>query len=268
VTAIALSSPRVRRRLVWAGVAGAVVLAIVLASVLMPSHGASTADNGGAVAARAKAETPAKTHTPASARPYAEPPTVPVPRAAINSLLDRFIPAVIERKNLAAGWNLVTPQARGSRAEWQQGTTPFQTFPARDKTFRGWQVNYSYAGDVGFDIFLAPTDPKHVSMTFRGEAKKIGGSWKIAVFYPQATFQPVGKRAAVWADTDLQPQAVGNAAKTGRLGAAWLLFPAGLLGAALLGGLGFAAFRMTRRRARVREIERRLAATREASLPG
>src|SRR5215212_4021037 len=252
VTATVLSSPRMRRRLGWAGALVAVVTAIAAATLLLPSHSAVVADTPPAVVADAK--------PPQSA---AEPPTVPVPRGEINRLLDAFIPAVIARKDLATGWTLVAPEARGSRADWMRGATPFQEFPARDRVFRGWQVNYSYPGDVGFDVFLAPTNADtQVSMAFRGEAKKIDGAWKIAVFYPQATFQPVKKKAFVWADTDLQPQAVGSAAASGRLGAAWLLVPVSLFGVALVGGIAFALARAARRRGRIREIERELAALR------
>jgi hypothetical protein len=241
-----------RRRLGWTGALLGVVAAIAAASVLLPSRSTTLTSEP---PARPAAENPART--------YAVPRTVPVPRPEINALLDKFIPAVIARKNLAAGWALVAPEARGSRAEWSRGVTPFQQFPARDRTFRGWQVNYSYPGDVGFDVFLAPTNvDEHVSMAFRGEAKKIDGAWKIAVFYPQATFQPVKKKAFVWADTDLQPQAVGTAASAGRLGAVWLLVPVSLFGVALVGGIAFALARAARRRGRVREIERELATLR------
>jgi len=251
VTAIALSSPRLRRRLGWASALVAVAVAIAAAVVFLPSRSADVAAPDPAASAAQPA------------RSYGEPPTVPAPRAEINALLDAFIPAGIARKDLAAGWDLVAPEARGSRAEWLRDVTPFQRFPARDRKFHGWQVNYSYPGDVGFDVFLAPTDPDHhVSMAFRGEAKKIDGEWKIAVFYPQATFQPVKKKAFVWADTDLAPQPVGAAATSGHLGAAWLLLPVSIFGVALVGGLGFALVRAARRRARVREIERDLAALR------
>jgi len=241
-----------RRRLGWTGALLGIAAAVAAAAVLLPSRSATIASDA-----------PPQPATEKSARPYAQPPTVPAPRADLDALLDRFIPAVIARKNLAAGWALVAPEARGSRADWRRGVTPFQEFPARDRSFRGWQVNYSYPGDVGFDVFLAPTNPdEHVAMAFRGEAKKIDGAWKIAVFYPQATFQPVKKKAFVWADTDLQPQAVGSAASSGRLGAAWLLVPVSVFGVALVGGVGFAIVRAARRRGRVREIERELAALR------
>jgi hypothetical protein len=184
---------------------------------------------------------------------------VPAPRAAITTLLDAFIPSVIARKNLAQGWDLVTSDARGSKAEWLTGVTPFQAFAARSDHFDGWTLNYSYPGDVGFDVFVSPKDPHSISMAFRGEAKKVGGKWKIAVFYPQATFQPAGKKQYVWADTDLQPQAVSAAGTEGRLSAAWLLLPFGLAGAALFGGIAFAVVRWSRSRSRVKEIERELA---------
>jgi len=241
-----------RRRLGWTGALLAVLVAIGAAAVLLPSRSATIASTP-----------PVQQAAEKPARASAVPRTVPAPRAEINALLDKFIPAVIARKNLTAGWSLVAPDARGSRADWRRGVTPFQEFPARDRSFRGWQVNYSYPGDVGFDVFLAPTNADtQVSMAFRGEAKKIDGAWKIAVFYPQATFQPVKKKAFVWADTDLQPQAVGSTASTGRLGAAWLLFPVSLFGVALIGGIAFALARAAKRRGRVREIERELAALR------
>lgn len=254
---LVISSPRARRRLAWLGGVLAVVGAIAAASVLLPSRNAAV-ETGDAPAVAA----PARQAQPA--RGYGEPKTVPPPRKELNALLDAFIPAVIARKDLAAGWDLVTADARGRRSEWLRGTTPFQTFAARAEPYHGWTVNYSYPGDIGFDIFLAPKDPRDVSMAFRGEAKKEGGAWKIAVFYPQATFQPAGKRSFVWADTDLQPQAVGGGASGSRLSAAWLLLPAGVVGLLLVGGVALAVVRGLRRRARVKQIERELALLRES----
>jgi hypothetical protein len=248
VTAHVLSSPRARRRAGWITGVSVVVGLIAAASILMPSRSKLVAEDD-APAVRAQAQPAAAT---------GEPPTVPAPRAELTKLLDAFIPAVIARKDLAAGWDLVTADARGKRSEWLRGITPFQEYAARLEHFDGWTLNYSYPGDVGFDVFVAPKDPNDVSMAFRGEAKKVGGTWRIAVFYPQATFQPAGKEQRVWADTDLKPQAVATATR-GRLSAAWLLFPVGIVGAALAAGIAFAVVRWTRRRGRVREIERELA---------
>src|SRR5215218_8267667 len=112
MTAITLSSPRLRRRLGWLLAFAGVIAAIALASVLMPSHSRTTAESAAPVDVPAAAAYAQAAATGQPARPYAEPPTVPVPRRAVNALLDRFIPAVIEREDLAGGWKLVTPEAR------------------------------------------------------------------------------------------------------------------------------------------------------------
>jgi len=251
VTTLALSSPRLRRRILWITGIVAAIVAVVVAIDLLPTHSAAVEQQEPTVAATPTTEQPVQA--------TGEPRTVKPPRQELNALLDAFVPAVIARKNLARGWDLVTPDARGSRRDWMHGNTQFQRYDARIEQYHGWTVNYSYPGDVGFDLFVAPRDPKNISMAFRGEAKKVGGKWRIAVFYPQATFQPAGKKAAVFADTDLQPSATSAAAASGRLSAAWLLLPGGILALALVGGVGFAAVVGIRRRARVKQIERELA---------
>src|SRR5689334_15951140 len=88
-----------------------------------------------------------------------EPKHVKPDRPAIDRLLDEFIPAVVEQKDLKRGWQLVAGVARTtSYRAWLKGNTSVQTFPAKGTTFHGWIVNYSYPGDVGFDILLQPRD--------------------------------------------------------------------------------------------------------------
>jgi hypothetical protein len=251
VSTLTLSSPRQRRRLLWATGIVAAIVAVVVAIDLLPTHSAAIEQQEPTVAAAPTTQQPVQA--------TGEPRTVKPPRKELNALLDAFVPAVIAGKNLAKGWELVTPDARGSRRDWMRGDTQFQRFDARIEQYHGWTVNYSYPGDVGFDLFVAPRDPKNISMAFRGEAKKVGGKWRVAVFYPQATFQPAGKRAAVFADTDLQPQGTSAAAASGRLSAAWLLLPGAVIVVAIVGALGFALVVGVRRRARVKAIERDLA---------
>src|SRR6478672_8907431 len=90
----------------------------------------------------------------------AEPKTVKPDRPAIDRLLDEFIPAAV------------------SHAEWMKGNTSVQKYPAKGTKFRGWTVNYSYPGDVGFDILLQPTTPSLGAWSFRAEARRIHGQWK------------------------------------------------------------------------------------------
>jgi hypothetical protein len=230
------------------------VVALVVAIKLLPTRSAAIEESTTAATPAAVAR---QEQQPVQST--GEPRTVKPPRTELNALLDAFVPAVIAGRDLTKGWDLVTPDNHGSRADWMRGETPFQRYGARIEQYHGWTVNYSYPGDVGFDLFVAPQDPKNISMAFRGEAKKVGGKWKIAVFYPQATFQPAGKRAAVFADTDLQPQAASGAAASGRLSATWLLLPGGILALALVAGISFGLVRGLRRRARVKQIERELA---------
>ena len=182
-------------------------------------------------------------------------------RAAINRLLDRFVPEVVAQKNLKDGWSLVAGYARTvSHAQWLRGNTSVQQYPAKGKTFHGWLVNYAYPGDVGFDLLLQPTTRTVGAWSFRAEAQRIHGSWKITTWYPVATFAPPGKTQTVLGPNDLgasnaSSQGVGSS----RL-SAWVLFSPLLgLGVILFCVFAVVGFRWAKRRSRVREIQRALA---------
>jgi hypothetical protein len=196
----------------------------------------------------------------------ADPPTVKPDRAGIDRLLDEFIPAAVAQKDLQRGWDLSAGPARTvSHAEWMKGNTSVQKYPAKGTTFHGWTINYSYPGDIGFDILLQPTTRSLGAWSFRAEAQKIHGSWKITTWYPVATFAPPGRTQTVLGPNDLgaaSSSVSDSATGQGRLGPWVLALPVAALGAIALGAAGFAALRGLRRRARVRELERRLAASR------
>jgi hypothetical protein len=186
-------------------------------------------------------------------------------RPAINRLLDEFVPAVVEQKDLKKGWNLVAGASRVvSHKQWLEGNTSVQTYPAKGATFHGWLVNYSYPGDVGFDILLQPRSEKMGAWSFRAEAQKIGGSWKITTWYPVAEYAPAGKAGRVNGPNDLGPSNGAAAASTtgARLGAWVLAVPAAAVVAIGLGVFGFFAVRWRRQRRRVRELEQLLASDR------
>jgi len=195
----------------------------------------------------------------------ADPPTVKPDRAAIDRLLDEFVPAAVAQKNLQRGWELSAGAARTvSHSEWMKGNTSVQKYPAKGATFHGWTLNYSYPGDVGFDVLLQPTTRKLGAWSFRAEAQKLHGQWKITTWYPVATFAPPGQTQTVLGPNDL---GAGNSASPpgvdrGRLGSWVLALPAAFVGALALGAFGFAGSRALRRRSRIRAIERQLAAGR------
>jgi hypothetical protein len=193
----------------------------------------------------------------------AEPRTVKPDRAAINRLLDAFIPAAVAQKNLQRGWELSAGVARTvSHREWLKGNTSVQKYPAKGATFRGWTVNYSYPGDVGFDILLQPTTKSLGAWAFRAEAQRIHGRWRITTWYPVASFAPPGQTQTVLGPNDLgaaNSASSGWGTDHGRLGAWVLALPIAFIGAIALLAVGIAGSRALKRRARVREIERELA---------
>ena len=183
----------------------------------------------------------------------ADPKQVKPDRAAIGALLDEFVPAVVAGKDPRFGKTLVAGDA----------TTYVQRYPARGTSFHGFLVNYSYPGDVGFDLLLQPTKEQEDmgAWSFRGEAKKIHGVWKIVSWYPVATFAPAGHTQTVLGPNDLGPADGASAAgvANGRLGSWVLLTPALGLGLLGLGVASVAGTRWAKRRNRVRELQRALA---------
>jgi hypothetical protein len=187
--------------------------------------------------------------------------TVKPDRPAINRLLDEFIPAAVAQKDLQRGWELSAGVARTvPHSQWMKGNTSVQKYPAKGTSFRGWTVNYSYPGDVGFDILLQPTTKSLGAWSFRAEARKIHGQWRITTWYPVATFAPPGKTQTVLGPNDLgsADSAAGGAGGSSRLGSWVLALPIAFIGAIALVAFGVAGSRGLKRRARIREIERQL----------
>jgi hypothetical protein len=193
-----------------------------------------------------------------------DPRTVKPDRPAINRLLDQFVPAVVEQKDLKRGWQLTAGVSRAvPYRQWLAGNTSVQTYPAKGTRFHGWILNYSYLGDVGFDILLQSRNPKQGAWSFRAEAQKLGGAWKITSWYPVAEFAPPGQAGRVNGPADLGAGAAATAdAGESRLPAWVLAAPAAGIGAILVGVLSFAGVRWWRRRKRVRAIEQLLASDR------
>lgn len=173
-------------------------------------------------------------------------------RAAVNQLLDKFIPAVLVGKDLNAGKALVGGYVT---------VDSVQHYPAEGTTFHGWLLNYASPGDVGFDITVQPVNKRKLgAWSFRAEAQKIKGRWVITDWYPVAQYQPVGKQAFVVGPNDFSPAARGG--PTVKNTGYWLYVPFAGLGLVLLVVAGLALSHWLRTRSKVRAIERTLASTR------
>ena len=195
---------------------------------------------------------------------FGDPRTVKPDRPAINKLLDEFVPAVVEQKDLKRGWQLVGGVSRVvSYRQWVSGNTSVQSYPAKGTTFHGWVLNYSYPGDVGFDLLLQSRNPKQGAWSFRAEAQRLNGRWRITSWYPVAEFAPPGQAGRVNGPADLGAGAAASAATGESRLSPWVLAaPVAAIGALLAGALCFVAVRWQKQRKRVQAIERLLASDR------
>jgi hypothetical protein len=235
-------SARLRRRLLWGIGAAVPVTAIALVVLLVPERstiaGEITVDEGPAQLA--------DTHT------YR---LTSADRRRIDLLLDRFIPAAVERRSAATAWALAGPELRASSslAQWRAGNTPVPEYPARGARFHYWTTVEVEKSAVLFNILLHPRPKKIIaSYEFSGQAIRTAGGWRVNRFYTIATFShPSSKEARVVGPNDFAASS-GNAspaAQHARLSRLWLIPVLGIVGAVLLIplALGLVVFAKARR---------------------
>jgi hypothetical protein len=186
-------SARWRRRLIWLFVAAVPITGITLLVVLVPERASiedtNTTDEGPAQLA--------DTHVYHLSR---------ADRVKIDALLDRFIPAAVERRSAKTAWALAGPElhAYSSVAQWRAGNSPIPEYPARGSKFHYWTVVSVGKNDVLFNILLHPR-PKIVmpSYEFSGQVIRHGTDWRVNRLYTIATFShPSAKRTQVVGPND------------------------------------------------------------------
>jgi hypothetical protein len=185
----------------------------------------------------------------------AAPKLLPSEREAIRNVLVRYIPAVLERKDIPLGWKLSGPQVRGSTTlkEWLHGGVPVYPFHPRGDRIDTWTTTYVLPGDVGLDLLLQPRQgSSEPAIAFRIEMTRIGGSWKVNAFYPEALFGVDHGR--VFSPQDATPNGATPMASRQRISGTWLALPAALIGAvALLGPVAWVVVSRRRERSAYRE---------------
>jgi hypothetical protein len=137
----------------------------------------------------------------------------PAERRGINATLDRFVTSAVQRKNLAAAYDLVTPAMRTgiSRRAWAHGKTNVMAYPARGTRFHGWTVDLAQPGYVMLDLILQPRRGAHVGpMIFTLELRRVHGRWLIASFVPSASFAGAERTGSMQAFADYGPLASKN----------------------------------------------------------
>ena len=137
----------------------------------------------------------------------------PAERRAINATLDRFVASAVQRKDLAASYDLVTPAMRTgiSRRAWAHGTTNVMAYPARGTRFHGWTLDLAQPGYVMVDLLLQPRRQAHEGpMIFTLELKRLHGRWLVESFIPSASFAGAERTGSMKAFGDFGPLASTN----------------------------------------------------------
>jgi hypothetical protein len=169
-----LESPRARRRFILIACLAVLLGGLGAVFALIPSHGPSApGPTGNEGPAQLAAATPAVRLTKAD-------------HQAIDAVLDRFLPAVMERKDPAAGWALAGPEMKSGStlAGWRRGNLPVPDYPASEKTFHNWTTIDSEKGSVIFNLIAHPAMGSSLApYVFSGEVVKVHGHWLVNRLY-------------------------------------------------------------------------------------
>jgi hypothetical protein len=137
----------------------------------------------------------------------------PVEKRAINATLDRFVATAVQRHDLGAAYDLVTPAMRTgiSRRAWAHGTTNVMAYPARGTRFHGWTLDLAQPSYVMLDLLLQPRRHAHKGpMIFTLELRRQHGRWLVASFIPSASFAGAERTGSMQAFADYGPLASRN----------------------------------------------------------
>jgi hypothetical protein len=179
-------------------------------------------------------------------------------RVEIDAVLDKFIPAAVERKNAAQAWALAGPglKASSSLAEWKKGNLPVPAYPARGTVFHGWGVLDAQPGDVNFNLLVHPQPGVKIgSYTFHGEMIRQHGKWLVNGLYTAAIDNPARNGHQEVGPADFGAPGAGTTSPTkSRLGRDWLIPIVAILSAAFVIPVVLGLVLLVRSRRRKRQI--------------
>lgn len=218
-----LSSPRLRRRTLWAGLFFAIAAAIAVVVVAIPRGGRDFSDE------------PAPDRAgpdPVIAQPKPLRMT-PEIRREVNATLVPFVRHAVARERPEAAWDLVTPALRAgtTRAQWRRGDIPVYPYPARPEEATGWHVLEAFEDDLLISLLVhARPETRQGAIAFQIELKRIGrgekGRWLVDSLIPERAY-PAATRPTRPQRTTTAPAPADPL--SGRLGRGWLLIPLALL---------------------------------------
>jgi hypothetical protein len=215
-----LASPRFRRRLLWTGGAGCVIVVVASISIHLGNTGHSSA-------------TPIDTTK--KARVYTAPTDTRLTKKDRLDLLtatSRFVRTAVARKQLDSAWEMLGPEMRAgqTRKSWDSGFN--NVVPFKADGIEAWDILYSYENDVAFDLSLV-------------SGRRSGNNWAGKTFTIEFKRDPASHR---WLVASWVPKGVGGGgtlnpnrrsgppppAVTAHISALWLFVPGVFLGGLLL----------------------------------
>jgi hypothetical protein len=178
-------------------------------------------------------------------------------RQQISASIDAFVNHAVKRRDVGAAYGVVDSQLRAgmSRTEWAKGDIGVYPYPARG-LHHPWTLDYIEGNEVGAELMLQPplSNSRVGPIMFKIYVDRVGDRWLIDSFMPVATFAPLNAhKTKVRALNDFSPRSGGDSSAPtgrGRISSAYLVIPFGLLGAAVLGALGWGLTRAIRSRPR------------------
>ena len=211
-------SPRTRRRLVWLGALAAAGAMTGLVFALLPN------DKGGIA-------TPASNQPVQHVERKRQVPLSAASRAEIDTLLDRFVPAAVARRDPNAAYDLVTPSLRAgtTRANWRQGIVPAPTYDPAGTEFHGWRPVYSFRDVATIELDLQPGATEEGPAAFIVELQRVRSRWLVDGIYERAAYAGSGRSRTATTPTATTRTEHPIGGSRGRLGIVWFLVPLGLL---------------------------------------
>jgi hypothetical protein len=180
-------SPRLRRRLKWGALAGSLVVAGLLIAILVPNKSQS---NGASAGSRAPAQLAVDTHQKLAT----------ADRRAIDTLLDRFFPAAVQRRDPNEAWALAGPEMRNasSLSDFRKGASPVPSYAANERNYHHWRAIDVERNSVVLNILVHPKNPQKIgTWVFSVEVVKSKSHWLVNRIYTIAVMNPPVRPATV-----------------------------------------------------------------------
>ncbi len=121
-------------------------------------------------------------------------------RTAIDTLLDRFIPAAVARGNAVTAWALSGPELRSasSLSDFRKGVSPVPFYPANERNYHHWRAIDVERNSVVLNILVHPRNPQKLgTWVFSVEVVKSKSRWLVNRIYTIAVMNPPVRPATV-----------------------------------------------------------------------